>query len=463
MKIFVVLLGALFACSAGSPFRSPQVDAGQDDASHPGNDAVCTRNTDCDDQDPCTIDSCKNGMCEHTPIDCDDHDLCTTDFCDQGTCVHRKREGCCNKDEECKDDDPCTEDYCLSFVCVNRAVEGCCHEDSDCDDNNECTLDICFQNKCSYQKLTGRDCCEKDLDCFDSNPCTKEACVDGRCVYENAGCCNDDKDCDDNNVCTIGYCTEKRTCEWQWQEGCCVESKDCPALSPCIPAACKSNRCEYTPAKACCKSDADCSVNEPCIKGVCLGSQDKPGECVLMLDESGSCCVQQVFSANFDDGTLQGMQVEKIYDTQVSWVVDSRRYTSPPNSLYFGDPTTHTYDAGQNNPVGAIAWTPEIDLQGLTLAELHFMLFKNTEIAATEDVLEVVVVANAQETTVWTSEAMSLSSTGEQFIPISSSLASFSGMKVRIGFSFDSKDGFANKYEGVYLDDIKVIGRCSQR
>ena len=463
MKILVVLFFASLGCSSGSSSKSPQVDAGQDDALHPTGDAVCTGHTDCDDQDPCTQDFCKNGVCEHTPLDCDDHDLCTADFCDQGTCVHKKREGCCNKDEECDDSDPCTEDYCLSFVCVNRPLDGCCHEDKDCDDNNECTFDMCADNKCSHEKVIGGQCCEKDTDCLDSNPCTKDSCVDGRCVYENAGCCYEDKDCDDNNVCTTEHCTEKQKCERQWLEGCCVESKDCQALSPCIPPACKSNKCEYTPAKSCCRSDEDCSVNDPCIKGVCLGSTDNPGECLLMLDESGGCCVQQVFSADFDDGTLQGMQVEKIYETKVSWVVDSRRFTSPPKSLYFGDPSTHTYDAGQNNPVGAIAWTPEIDLAGLSLAELHFMLFKNTEVATSSDVLEVVVMTGSQKTTIWTSQGLSSSSTGGKFIPVVSSLAPFLGKKVRIGFSFDSKDGFANNYEGVYLDDIRVIGKCSQR
>jgi hypothetical protein len=43
---------------------------------------------DCDDGDPCTIDTCVDGACIHTPMDCDDGDPCTIDTCVDGACVH---------------------------------------------------------------------------------------------------------------------------------------------------------------------------------------------------------------------------------------------------------------------------------------------------------------------------------------------------------------------------------------
>ncbi len=46
----------------------------------------------CQDLDPCTIDSCTpaTGQCFHTPVTCDDSDVCTADACQPGTgaCLH---------------------------------------------------------------------------------------------------------------------------------------------------------------------------------------------------------------------------------------------------------------------------------------------------------------------------------------------------------------------------------------
>ena len=40
----------------------------------------------CDDEIPCTVDSCiQGGGCSHTEKLCDDGDLCTVDFCEAET------------------------------------------------------------------------------------------------------------------------------------------------------------------------------------------------------------------------------------------------------------------------------------------------------------------------------------------------------------------------------------------
>ncbi len=47
----------------------------------------------CDDNDPCTVDSCLNGACQHTPKTCDDGNSCTIDSCDAMT-------GACHNDPD---------------------------------------------------------------------------------------------------------------------------------------------------------------------------------------------------------------------------------------------------------------------------------------------------------------------------------------------------------------------------
>ena len=42
----------------------------------------------CDDENPCTTDTCVDGTCVHTPKDCDDENPCTIDSCVDGQCVN---------------------------------------------------------------------------------------------------------------------------------------------------------------------------------------------------------------------------------------------------------------------------------------------------------------------------------------------------------------------------------------
>ena len=51
---------------------------------------ACAADADCDDANPCTVDTCRpNGSCWHTPNDCDDGDSCTIDSCVSGEgCTH---------------------------------------------------------------------------------------------------------------------------------------------------------------------------------------------------------------------------------------------------------------------------------------------------------------------------------------------------------------------------------------
>ena len=45
----------------------------------------------CDDNNPCTIDTCDaTGQCQHTQKNCDDGNVCTKDTCDTatGNCQH---------------------------------------------------------------------------------------------------------------------------------------------------------------------------------------------------------------------------------------------------------------------------------------------------------------------------------------------------------------------------------------
>lgn len=450
-------------CSSGTD-APPLGDLGEMGSDRPL--STCLGHADCDDKDPCTHDSCLNGECRYNPVSCDDSDPCTDDWCGPVGCSHTRKPRCCLVEADCDDKDPCTRDRCVSHACVHDVLDPtCCSKDEQCDDENDCTWDRCDKGKCVHQMVTGgpKGCCQDASQCLDGNPCTDDLCIDNRCVYKNAGCCTTDEECDDLNPCTTGTCNAKQKCDYLWKKGCCVTSEDCDDDNACTSEVCKSQKCEVTTLSSCCKDDSDCQVSDPCKKGTCktMPGQEK-GECVISLISTPECCTSTLVSANFDDGTLQGFTAEALYPVSgPSWVVDSRRAASPPFSLYFGDPLTHTYDAGLGQPVGGIATSPEADLAKTWEPEVRFSLWKKTEAVASSDVLSVRVVFGGQEREVWSTAAFPMfSDTGGDFLTVRVSLGAFADHKVRIRFVFDTITGFANAYEGVYIDDIEVTGRC---
>lgn len=454
-------------CACGSSGGSSSIpDLGPNDTGVDPGAPACVGHADCDDHDPCTDDTCLNGACLHHPVSCDDSDPCTEDWCGEGGCGHTKRPDCCNGDADCDDQDPCTRDRCQARVCLHDVPDPtCCTNDDQCDDGDACTSDRCETGKCQHRKVVGGPggCCDHAGDCFDSDPCTDDLCIDKRCVYKNAGCCTTDEQCEDLNPCTTGTCNAKQKCEYVWKKGCCVTSEDCDDGNACTSEVCKGNICEFSSLPNCCKSDEECQVADPCKKGECQipPGLDK-GECVISLLSTPECCTTTLIHADFDDGTLQGFTVGALYPGGgPSWVVDSYRAASPPHSLYFGDPSTHTYDAGVGVPAGGTVTSPEIDLAKTWQPEVRFSMWKKTEIVAASDVLSMRVVSPGQEYEVWSTASFpQFSDTGGKFVPVNIPLGAFADQKVRIRFVFDTITGFANAYEGVYLDDIEVVGRC---
>ncbi|HRX87044.1 MAG TPA: hypothetical protein P5572_18625 [Phycisphaerae bacterium] len=121
----------------------------------------CEFDTDCDDGDGCTVDTCNvdDEICEFAPLDCDDDNACTLDSCADGACV--------NAPISCDDGNACTIDSC-------DAETGCVHEPVDCDDGDPCTADSCAAGVCSNDPICGPadGCCDpscdpgSDPDCF---------------------------------------------------------------------------------------------------------------------------------------------------------------------------------------------------------------------------------------------------------------------------------------------------------
>lgn len=450
------LLGmAVLLSSCGNETGVTTDVPGEDLSEHP---PACISPTDCNDQDSCTVDRCVAGQCDHVALDCDDKNPCTGDQCVGGTCVSNAIPGCCLRDTDCDDGDFCTPDRCSQQKCVSdAAVDGCCNVKETCDDGDECTYDDCIQHVCKHLVNTGAGCCEKDADCADQNACTEDRCVEGQCKYTNRGCCQTDADCTSEDPCERGTCGTNQKCTFVREKDCCSVAADCPEVI-CTTAACNAGKCERTNIERCCVKDEDCT--EDCFE--CTIPFDQPrGDCTLKT--TPECCTATLLSVAFSD--LSGFTVEGLagegYAATPTWVVDSHRSASAPSSLYFGDPATHTFESATTMRVGGRAISPVLDLGRTLDPVLTFQLYKDADVTPATDILSVIVIAPGQaERTAWSSTTLIPPNTNKTWVPVTVNLAVFQGEAVQLVFQFDSMDVYASDYEGTYIDDVTVAGRC---
>lgn len=439
--------------------------SGGDSKDVPGTDSVvqaCASPLDCDDGDACTVDRCIAGRCDHVARDCNDNNPCTTDECNGGACVNNAILGCCVRDTDCDDGNFCTPDHCTAQKCVSDApVSGCCNTRDQCDDGNECTYDDCIQHKCTHMTDTKAGCCLKDSDCLDGNACTDDKCVDGRCKYTNRGCCQSDDDCTSEDPCEVGVCGGNAKCTFTRITDCCVKDADCPEVI-CNTATCVSGKCQRTAIERCCVLDEDCK--DACLECTIPFNQNR-GDCTLKT--TPECCTATLLTTAFTDlsgFTVEGMKASG-YAATPTWVIDTKRYVSAPGSLYFGDPATHTYEAAATMKVGGRAVSPALDLGKTVDPVLTFQWYKDTDVSPTTDVLSVIVIADGKDDRVaWSTSTLIVPHTNKAWspTPVSVNLGAFQGEVVRLAFEFDSKDVWPTNYEGTYIDDVSVAGRCPQ-
>jgi hypothetical protein len=143
----------------------------------------CASDSACNDNNPCTVDSCVDARCVHPAVTngtaCpDDGNVCTSDACSSGICAHP---ALANGVTCTSDNNECTTDRCTSGACTHPAVS----DGTTClDDGNECTSDVCTSGSCGHPALAdGVECTD------DGNACTIDLCASGACVHPGPTTC----------------------------------------------------------------------------------------------------------------------------------------------------------------------------------------------------------------------------------------------------------------------------------
>lgn len=216
-------------------------------------DVACANDTQCNDNDPCTADTCgSRGICgfvmdsSRVP---DDANACTTDRCDSTGEVHEAA----NEGVVCKDG--ANSGFCKAGECF----VACSADDQEtaCDDANPCTLDSC--------DLTSGKCVRIKLDATPTPGVTQKVgdCMRAACVKGVATEVIDDTDLPVNVEC--------------WEESC---ASGAPATTPsATDTACgwsQELKCDGAGKCVGCTDDSQCPRDD-CNDGVC----DTAGECVL--------------------------------------------------------------------------------------------------------------------------------------------------------------------------------------
>ncbi|NOZ02852.1 MAG: hypothetical protein GXP54_13345 [Deltaproteobacteria bacterium] len=108
----------LSICDDGNPCTDDGCNPSTLECEYQFNDALCS------DQDPCTVqDTCADGACMGIPMDCNDNNPCTLDSCEGGQCVNQAQDGIdCDDGLDCSTGDHCVQGECVAdtsnCVCV---------------------------------------------------------------------------------------------------------------------------------------------------------------------------------------------------------------------------------------------------------------------------------------------------------------------------------------------------------
>ena len=267
----------------------------------------------CDDLNECTTgDHCEDGNCKITgPVMCDDDNVCTNNWCDPLIgCQYSANNNLCDDDNactlndhcdnsvclgdsqlQCEDLNPCTDDSCLpDSGCLNNPNQQPCDNDDPCTQNDYCLDAICNTGEavvCDDQNACTADTCltmvgcqfEKltDTPCEDDSLCTEnDICTDGECSPGQA------VDCDDNNICSDDSCAPATGCVNADNQEPCDDGDPCTGQDACANGVCMPG------------DGPGCDDNDPCTADTC----QPDGSCIHTSDLGQVGCSEWSFQPN---------------------------------------------------------------------------------------------------------------------------------------------------------------------
>jgi hypothetical protein len=224
---------------------------------------ACTRNADCNDNNPCTTDTCAE-TCVHTPVAtgtaCNDNNACTTgDACNSaGQCAGTAV--VCTALDQCHAAGVCSS---LTGTCSNPLVA----DGTGCTDGNACTLgDICQAGTCKPGSL--KSCTALDQ-CHSVGACAPTTGLCSNPIVTNGTACTDGNACTLGDTCSGGVCVAGMAKKCAALDSCHVAGACAPATGMCAnPVAADGTSCDWEATQGR-PSDRCTTPNDQCQSGVC--------------------------------------------------------------------------------------------------------------------------------------------------------------------------------------------------
>lgn len=467
----------------------------------------------CDDGNPCTKDDyCQAGVCKGDDFSktCADAYGCTDDVCDgKGGCLgHNLKSDWCLINGECFKDGQQDANGCnvcdvkksqsaWTPLMVHCSIGGKCYKPGD-KDSTGCGVCDPTKNDKDWTPIAGL--CKIGTACYTAGAKNSGGCAECDPTTSATDWTVKGLDCLINSVCYkpgakdstgCGECDPtKNKKAWTTLPNQCLiagkcyatGAKDATACGECDPAistttwTVKGQSCLiadkcYTPSQP---DTTGCGVCDPTksktawtpVSGKCLiggmcyadGAKDKTGclTCAYATKPDGWSPITGAKSVvyNFEDGKNPpvGWTITNS-DTKVGWTVSNLRPGAGSYSLYYGDPSTKTYDSGAKND--GTAKLPAATITAGKKAGLSFLLWMDTETGSSFDMLEVQV----DGVTVWEKDSTTVPKM-ETWQEVTIDLSSYAGKSIVISFKFDTSDSISNSTEGVYIDNITIFDNC---
>ncbi len=329
-------------CDDGNPFTVG--DTIGVDCLCEGAPVTCGQNGDCSDGDPCTLDSCSNGICISIPLPdsdndgtCDAQDGCPNDpnKIDPGTC------GCGNPEPgaPCDDGDVCTTGDVIDSNCNCTGTLVDSDNDGTCDAQDGCPND---PNKID-PGTCGCGNPEPGAPCDDGDVCTTGDVIDSNCNCtgtlvdsDNDGTCDAQDGCpNDPNKIDPGTC------------GCGnpEPGSPCDDGDVCTTGDVIDSNCNCTGTLVDSDNDGTCDAQDGCPNdpnktdpGTCGCGNPEPG---TPCDDGDVCTTGDVIDSNCNcTGTLVDSDNDGTCDAQDGCPNDPNK--TDPGSCGCGNPEPGT-------------------------------------------------------------------------------------------------------------------------
>ncbi|MBN2496997.1 MAG: DUF2341 domain-containing protein [Deltaproteobacteria bacterium] len=248
----------------------------------------CTQPSDCDDDNPCTLDDCVDEQCVNDPVtnetSCDDGLYCTqNDMCQSGICR--------GDPVDCSPlDDDCHQGVCeeAQLGCVAQPTP-----DEPCDDGDYCTAPDACDEAGECKGGAGTPCTTPCLTICNSQTGTCEPDPQGSPCDDGAACSIDDQ-CDGTGLCAAGTLSDAACPGGEVCLPLCFDDPSgCGTPPASLDLSCESPLNLETDTSARCSIDLDGMAGQAsCLgcrsrfHGIVLAQTDfeddtRPGQCSL--------------------------------------------------------------------------------------------------------------------------------------------------------------------------------------